>query len=140
MDLNKVTLIGNVTGDPHPKAPPLGKGQTVVSFTLATNFVWEEDRVKRESVEFHDVLAYGKLAEIISQYVKKGSKVYIEGRLQTRSWDGQDGNKRYTTEIVARDMQMLDSRESGRGEEWGGSEAAAPSAPDAPRDDDDLPF
>ena len=137
--INKVILIGNLGADPELKYTP--SGSAVSNFTLATNESWVDGKGERqEKTEWHRIVVWGKLAEICNEYLKKGSKVYIEGRLQTRSWDGQDGNKRYTTEIVARDMQMLDSREGGgRGEEWGGSEAA-PSPPEASREDDDLPF
>ncbi|OGG45846.1 MAG: single-stranded DNA-binding protein [Candidatus Handelsmanbacteria bacterium RIFCSPLOWO2_12_FULL_64_10] len=140
--INKVILIGNLGADPELKYTP--SGSAVSNFTLATNESWVDGKGERqEKTEWHRIVVWGKLAEICNEYLKKGSKVYIEGRLQTRSWDGQDGNKRYTTEIVARDMQMLDSRDGGRGgEEWSGSEPA-PSAPEAAAargDDDDLPF
>ena len=139
--INKVILIGNLGADPELKYTP--SGSAVSNFTLATNESWMDGKGERqEKTEWHRIVVWGKLAEICNEYLKKGSKVYIEGRLQTRSWDGQDGAKRYTTEIVAREMQMLDSREGGRGEEWSGSEAAPPSgsAPEGARDDDDLPF
>lgn len=139
--INKVILIGNLGADPELKYTP--SGSAVSNFTLATNESWVDGKGERqEKTEWHRIVVWGKLAEICNEYLKKGSKVYIEGRLQTRSWDGQDGNKRYTTEIVARDMQMLDARDGGggRGEDWSGSEAAPSSAPDTARDDDDLPF
>ncbi|MBI2950992.1 single-stranded DNA-binding protein [bacterium] len=140
--INKVILIGNLGADPELKYTP--SGSAVSNFTLATNESWVDGKGERqEKTEWHRIVVWGKLAEICNEYLKKGSKVYIEGRLQTRSWDGQDGNKRYTTEIVARDMQMLDSRDGGRGgEEWSGSEPApaAPEAAGARGDDDDLPF
>ncbi|MDP2684795.1 MAG: single-stranded DNA-binding protein [bacterium] len=108
MNLNKVMLIGNVTQDPELKKIPTG--QSVVSFGVATNRQWndKESGEKRKQVEFHNIVAWGKLAEIVGQYVKKGSKIYIEGRLQTRSWDDQSGVKKYKTEIVAENMIMLD--------------------------------
>lgn len=109
MSLNKVQLIGNLTRDPELKQIP--GGQVVVSFGMATNFTWKDQSGERQSkVEFHNIVAWRKLAEICGQYLKKGSKVYIEGRLQTREWEGEDGTKRYRTEITADNMIMLDSR------------------------------
>lgn len=107
MDLNKVMIIGNVTRDPEMRATP--DGIPVTSFGVATNLRWTDQQgQKQEKVEYHNVVAWRKLAEICSQYIKKGSKVYVEGRLQTRSWDDQNGNKHYRTEIIAENMIMLD--------------------------------
>ncbi len=108
MDLNKAMIIGNITRDPEARTTPTG--QLVVHFGVATNFTWTDQTGQRkEQAEFHNVVAWRKLAEICQQYLKKGSKVYIEGRLQTHSWDDQtSGQKRYRTEIVAEDMIMLD--------------------------------
>ena len=138
--INKVILIGNLGADPELKYTP--SGSAVSNFTLATNESWVDGKGERqEKTEWHRIVVWGKLAEICNEYLKKGSKVYLEGRLQTRSWDGPDGTKRYTTEIVARDMQMLDSRESGRtSEEWAGGGDAPSTPPETARDDDDLPF
>jgi single-strand DNA-binding protein len=112
MDLNKAQVIGRLTRDPEMRTTP--QGTTVTSFSVATNFVWtDQSGLKKESVEFHNIVAWRKLAEIIGQYLKKGSRVYIEGRLQTRTWDGQDGSKKNRTEIVADNMIMLDSKGSG---------------------------
>lgn len=109
MDLNKAMIIGRLTRDPETRTIP--SGQTVASFSLATNRVWTDKAgQKQESVEYHNIVVWRKLAEICSQYLRKGSKIYIEGRLQTSSWDGQDGIKRYRTEIVANNMIMLDSK------------------------------
>jgi single-strand DNA-binding protein len=100
-------IIGNLTRDPEVKTTP--QGTSVASFSVATNFVWtDQSGQKQEKAEYHNVVAWRKLADIIGQYLKKGSKVYIEGRLQTRDWTGQDGVKRYRTEIVADNMIMLD--------------------------------
>jgi single-strand DNA-binding protein len=100
-------IIGNLTRDPELKTTPTGT--SVASFAVATNFIWtDQSGQKQEKVEFHNIVAWRKLAEIIGQYLKKGSKVYIEGRLQTRDWTGQDGVKRYRTEIIAENMIMLD--------------------------------
>ena len=139
--INKVILIGNLGSDPELKSTP--SGASVTNFTLATNESWVDGKGERqEKTEWHRIVVWGKLAEICNNFLKKGSKVYIEGRLQTRSWDGPDGNKRYTTEIVARDMQMLDAREGGRGgDEPSGGGADAPSIPqDSTGVDEDLPF
>jgi single-strand DNA-binding protein len=107
MNLNKAMIIGNLTRDPEVKSIP--SGATVASFGVATNLIWTDQQgQKQEKVEFHNVVAWRRLGEICGQYLRKGSKVYIEGRLQTRDWVGQDGVKRYRTEIVAENMIMLD--------------------------------
>lgn len=109
MNLNKAMIIGNLTRDPEVRQT--GTGQQVASFSVATNLVWmDQSGQKQEKVEFHNIVAWRKLAEICGRFLKKGSKVYIEGRLQTRDWTGNDGIKRYTTEIVAENMIMLDGR------------------------------
>lgn len=109
MDLNKATIIGRLTADPESRTTP--NGQTVVTLTVATNYTWNDaNGQKQEKAEFHNIVAWRKLAEIIAQYLKKGSKIYIEGRLQTRSWEDQNGNKKYRTEIIADNMIMLDSK------------------------------
>ena len=107
--LNKVTLIGNLTRDPELRYTP--QGTAVCTFGVATNRQWTtEAGEKKEDAEFHRVVAWNKLAEICSQLLTKGRKVYVEGRLQTRSWTGQDGNQRTSTEIVINDMIIFDSR------------------------------
>lgn len=107
MDLNKVMLIGNVVRDPEMRTTPNGKN--VSSFSIATNRVWTDaSNQKQTKAEFHNIVAWGRLAEITSQYLKKGSKVYLEGRLETRSWDDPNGVKRYRTEVIADNMIMLD--------------------------------
>ena len=109
MDLNKATLIGRLTADPESRTTP--NGQTVVSFSIATNLVWKDaNGEKKEKTEFHNMVAWRKLAEIITQYLKKGSRIYLEGRLQTRSWEDQNGIKKYRTEIIADNMIMLDNK------------------------------
>jgi single-strand DNA-binding protein len=114
MNLNKAMVIGNLTRDPEIRSTP--NGQTVASFSVATNFIWTDQSGQRqEKVEFHNIVAWRKLAEICSQYLKKGSKVYIEGRLQTRDWVGQDGIKRYRTEIIAENMIMLGGNQQAGG-------------------------
>lgn len=106
MDLNRVTLIGNLTRDPELRNTPNGKA--VASMSIATNRYWTDAQgQKQKEAEFHNIVMWSKLAEIASQYLHRGSKVYMEGRLQTREWTGQDGIKRYRTEIVADNMIML---------------------------------
>jgi single-strand DNA-binding protein len=106
MNLNKVFLIGRLAADPESRMTP--SGQTVTMVRIATNRVWNNRTTgeKQEQVEFHTVIAWRNLAEIISKYLRKGQLAFFEGRLQTRSWQGQDGVKRYRTEIVAENMQL----------------------------------
>lgn len=107
--LNRVQLIGNLTRDPELRYTP--SGTAVCSFGLATNRSWNTDSgEKHEETEFHRIVAWNKLAELCSQFLVKGRKVYVEGRLQTRSWTGQDNQQRSTTEIVIDDMILLDSQ------------------------------
>jgi len=134
MNLNKAMIIGNLTRDPELRTTP--GGQSVCSFGVATNQVWTDQQGQRqERAEFHNVVTWGKLAEICSQYLSKGRKVYIEGRLQTRDWEGQDGIKRYRTEIIGENMIMLD-RSGGKSND----------GPEIPSDDneevkkEDIPF
>lgn len=109
--LNRVTLLGNLTRDPETKQ--ISSGQTVCSFSIATNRSWTgSDGQKQEAVDFHNIVAWGKLGDICGQYLTKGKKIYVEGRLQTRDWEGTDGVKRYRTEIVAENMIMLDGKGS----------------------------
>lgn len=116
MDLNRAMIIGNMTRDPELRTIP--SGQAVANFSIATNRSWTgQDGKKQTAVEYHNIVVWAKLAEICGQYLKKGQKVYIEGRLQTRDWEGQDGVKRTKTEIVAENMIML----------GGGRGAAQPS-------------
>ena len=132
--INKVILIGNLGKDPEVRYSP--HGGAIASLTLATSESWKDKNTgdKVEKTEWHRVVAFKRTAEIMGEYLKKGSKVYIEGKLQTRKWQDKEGKDRYTTEVVARDMQMLDSR---------GSQGASQPAPTAepPADfDDDIPF
>ncbi len=129
MSLNRAQIIGNITRDPELKQIP--GGQTVASFSVATNFTWTDSSgQKQERVEFHNIVAWRKLAEIIGQYMKKGSKVYVEGRIQTRDWEGEDGVKRYRTEIVADNVIMLDRKGASSGDgEMGGYTPSANMAP-----------
>ena len=105
MNLNKVFLIGNLTRDPELRNLP--SGTAVVSFGMATNRVWKNQQgEKQEDVQFHNIVVFGRQAEIVNQYLTKGRLVLIEGRIQTRSWDGKDGSKQYWTEIVAERIQF----------------------------------
>jgi single-strand DNA-binding protein len=124
MDLNKVMLIGNITQDPEVRTTP--SGISVTSFGLATNLIWNDQQgQKQEKVEFHNIVAWRRLAEIMGQYLHKGSKIYIEGRLQTSSWDDQSGNKKYRTEVIADNMIMLDRK----GDSQGGGNPGPASEP-----------
>lgn len=108
MDLNKVMIIGRLTRDPEARA--IQSGTQVSSFSVATNYSWKDaSGNKQDRPEYHNIVAWRKLAEICNQYLKKGSKVYIEGRLQTRSWQDQNGVTKYRTEIIADNLIMLDS-------------------------------
>lgn len=138
MNLNKAMVIGNVTRDPDVRTT--GGGQQVALFSVATNRTWTDPSgQKKEQVEFHSVVAWRKLAEIIGAYVKKGTKVFVEGRLQTRSWDDPSGQKKYRTEIVAENVIMLDRKPGTTGP---AVEAPAPEAPAAEPEVnvDDIPF
>lgn len=110
MNLNKAMLIGNLTRDPELRS--LQSGQSVASFAVATNLVWTDTNGQQQKkVEFHNIVAWRKLGEVCAQYLRKGSKVYVEGRLQTTEWTGQDSVKRYRTEIVLENMIMLDHKQ-----------------------------
>ncbi len=110
MDLNKITLIGHVVRDPEVRR--MSSGASLTKFSLATNYVYQDARsqAKKETVDFHDLTAWGKLGEIIGQYVKKGAKIYVEGRLRNRAFVGKDGQKRSKAEIVADNLIMLGHR------------------------------
>jgi single-strand DNA-binding protein len=156
--VNKVILIGNLGQDPEVRYMP--SGNAVANVSLATSESWRDRNTgeTQERTEWHRVVFFGKLAEVVGQYCKKGSKLYVEGRLQTRKWQGQDGQDRYTTEVVVDirgTMQMLDSRGAGAPFDEGlGQPAAAPQSgaaapqqpaavPQTPVDDgldDDIPF
>jgi single-strand DNA-binding protein len=128
MNLNKAMIIGNLTRDPEIRNTP--SGLPVASFSVATNYIYtDQSGQKQEKAEFHNVVAWRRLAEISGQYLKRGSKVFIEGRMQTRDWVGQDGVKRYRMEIIADNMIMLDRPATG------GRPAAAPSEPPVPAEE-----
>ena len=128
MDLNKAMMIGRLTRDPEIRTTP--SGHSVASFSIATNLVWtDQTGQKQERPEYHNIVAWRRLAEICGQYLRKGSKIYIEGRLQTRDWTGQDNVKRYRTEIVADNMIMLDRAGAAGGGMAQSNEAPLPQEP-----------
>ncbi len=153
--VNKVILVGNLGKDPESRYMPNGKA--VTNFSVATTDSWKDKQTgeQREQTEWHNIVMYERLAEVAAEYLKKGSQVYIEGRLRTRKWQDKEGRDRYTTEVIANDMQMLGSRPGGGGGGGGGdfargggeaSSRAAPAgaasrapAEDSPFDDD-IPF
>lgn len=146
--INKVILIGNLGNDPDTRYT--SSGAAVANVSLATSESWKDKDTgeQQERTEWHRVVFFGRLAEIVSEYLRKGSQIYVEGRLQTRKWQDKDGNDRYSTEVVASEMQMLGSR--------GGSPDMGQSAPPAMKEsktaaagkgqadedfvDDDIPF
>ena len=153
--VNKVILIGNLGKDPELKYLP--SGRAVANFSIATSENWKDkDGNRQEKTEWHNIVLWGRTAEVAKEYLSKGSSVYIEGRLQTRSWDDKDGNKRYTTEIVGDRMQFLGSRRDAPSS--GPAGPADPADPAQPQEalapgggsqdsqngssagDDDLPF
>jgi single-strand DNA-binding protein len=151
--VNKVILVGNLGRDPEIKYT--ASGAAIANITVATSESWNDKQTgeKVEKTEWHRVVAFQRLAEIMGEYLKKGSQVYIEGKLQTRKWQDQNGQDRYSTEVVANDMQMLGSRggDAGAGgrPQGGGSgfranqpaqQAPAQSTPDNDFADDDIPF
>ena len=149
--VNKVILVGNLGKDPEVRYMP--NGNAVANITLATTESWKDKQSgeQQDKTEWHRIVMFRRLGEIAGEYLKKGSQVYIEGKLQTRKWQGQDGQDRYTTEIVANEMQMLGGRPGGGGDAaWNTSQQnaapaqqqAAPQASTPPSDDfdDDVPF
>jgi single-strand DNA-binding protein len=143
--VNKVTLIGNLGNDPELRSTQ--SGSAVANITLATSESWrdKETQETKERVEWHRVIFFGRLAEVVNEYLRKGSQVYVEGRIQTRKWQDKDGNDRYTTEIVANEMQMLGSRGT-NSDSSAGQQSASTSQPTSPSAvvndpfDDDIPF
>jgi single-strand DNA-binding protein len=138
--LNKVTLIGHLGKDPELSYTT--SGVAVAKFSVATGERWKDDGGNvQERTEWHNIVAWRKLAEICGQYLKKGSKVYLEGKIQTRSWDDKNtGVKRYTTEIIANDLIMLDSKGNNGGSGGGSGFQEAPADEPQEPEKDDLPF
>lgn len=155
MSVNKVILVGRLGRDPETRYT--GGGQAVANFTIATDYAYKDRNGERQKrTEWHRIVAWRKLAEIVQQYLKKGSLVYIEGRIETREWQDKEGQKRYTTEIIANEMKMLGGRgdgagtggssgggagrteeheAAGHGDDFGGGGAAGPEI-----SDEDIPF
>ncbi len=145
--LNKVMLIGNLGADPEVRYA--ANGNPIANVRIATTDSWKDKNTgeTQERTEWHRVVFFGRLAEIVQQYLRKGSQIYVEGRLQTRKWQGQDGQDRYTTEIVASEMQMLGGRQGGGGDyapppqqEPASTPSAAPAGGSFDEPDDDIPF
>ncbi len=135
--VNKVILVGNLGKDPEIRFMP--SGGAVANVTVATSESWKDKNTgeQKEQTEWHRVIFFNRLAEVVGEYLKKGSKIYVEGALQTRKWQDQSGQDRYTTEIKASTMQMLDNRGSGSGQGFSNSEQNHPAMDDF---DDDIPF
>lgn len=148
--VNKVILIGNLGKD--PEARTFANGGSVTNATLATSESWKDrEGQQQERTEWHNIVFHNRLGEIAAQYLRKGSKVYVEGSIRTRKWQDKEGRDRYTTEIHANEMQMLDSRGGGEGGggSWGGGsrssgQSSQPSQPSRPQEQeepiDDIPF
>lgn len=146
--INKVIIVGNLGNDPDTKYMP--SGSAVTNITVATNESWKDKQTgeQKDRTEWHKIAMFGRLAEISAEYLRKGSQVYIEGKLRTRKWQDKNGNDRYTTEIVADEMQMLGGRSGGGAPAMGGGSRPASSnappqqAPAASTEDfdDDIPF
>lgn len=146
--VNKVILVGNLGADPETRYT--ASGSAVSNLSVATSRSWRDKQSgdTREETEWHRVVLFGRLAEVAAEYLKKGSKVYLEGRLQTRKWQDKQGQDRWTTEVVCEDMQMLDSRGGGAASFGGGGggqrpqRSEQPAAAPAPSDDfdDEIPF
>lgn len=143
MYINKAIIYGNITKDIELKALP--SGVNVASFSVATNRTWKDKNgAKQESTDFHNVVAFGKTAELIAQYLGKGASIYVEGRIQTRSWDGQDGKKNYRTEIVVENMQF-GPKKAGSSAARADDESAGATSEATPGEEiavgvDDIPF
>lgn len=142
MDLNKVMIIGRLTRDPELKSLPSGK--SVCTFSVASGRQWTDaNGQKQKQTEFFNVVAWGKLADTAGQYLRKASRVYVEGRVQTRDWTGQDGVKRYRTEVVADTFIMLDSRVSGSPTQAHDAPVDTQNSAPAPEEEikvEDIPF
>ena len=139
--INKAILIGRLGSDPEIRYTP--SGVAVANFSIATSEEWKDKDTgeKQERTEWHRIVVWRRLAEICGEYLSKGRQVYIEGRIQTRSWEDRDGNKRYTTEIIANDVQFLGTRDMPEGgRPQGGMGGGFQGAPGPGPEDDDIPF
>ncbi|PIR75939.1 MAG: single-stranded DNA-binding protein [Candidatus Magasanikbacteria bacterium CG_4_9_14_0_2_um_filter_42_11] len=143
MDLNRATILGRLTRDPELRSTTSGK--TVATLSVATNRVWnDQSGQKQEQSEFHNCVLWGKLADIAGQYLSKGRRVYVEGRIQTRDWVGTDGVKKYRTELVADNLIMLDGPRGTGSAPAGSNDDSMPPVDDSSGDDEikveDIPF
>ncbi|TEW55656.1 single-stranded DNA-binding protein [Psychromonas sp. RZ22] len=131
--VNKVVLVGNLGKDPEMRYTQ--NGGAVANFSIATTESWKNKQTGEyeNKSEWHNIVVFGKFGEMVGQYLKKGAKVYVEGKLQTNKWQGQDGQDRYKTEIIANDIQMLDARNAPQGQQGGGYQNAAPQPTAAPQ-------
>ena len=143
--INKVILVGNLGADPETRYMP--SGGAVTNIRVATSESWKDKNTgdQQERTEWHSVAFFGRLAEIAAEYLRKGSQVYIEGKLRTRKWQDRDGNDRWSTEVVANEMQMLGGRPGGGAPAQSSSSSASSSMPEGPPVgggdfDDDIPF
>ncbi|MCH7821424.1 MAG: single-stranded DNA-binding protein [Proteobacteria bacterium] len=143
--INKVILVGNLGADPETRYMP--SGSAVTNITVATNESWKDKQTgeQKDRTEWHKVAMFNRLAEVAAEYLRKGSQVYIEGKLRTRKWQDRDGNDRYTTEIIADEMQMLGGRGGGGSAPMDSSSSSASSVSEPPKPgpddfDDDIPF
>jgi len=137
--INKAILVGRLGADPEVRYTP--DGAMVTNFRIATDEQWKDKNGEKvQKTEWHKIVAFGKLAEICGKYLVKGKLVYLEGRIQTRAWDDKEGVKRYTTEIVASTMQMLDSKGQRSADASPGEPPHSQSAADTPLSEEDVPF
>ena len=142
--INKVILVGNLGADPETRYMP--SGSAVTNLSIATSEQWKDKQSgeQKERTEWHKVVMFDRLAEIAAEYLRKGSQVYVEGKLQTRKWQDRDGNDRWTTEVRANEMQMLGGRGGGGSAPMssgsGSGQSSAPPQPPADEFDDDIPF
>lgn len=145
--VNKVIIVGNLGNDPDTKYMP--SGSAVTNLSVATNESWKDKQTgeQKDRTEWHRVAMFGRLAEIAAEYLRKGSQVYIEGKLRTRKWQDQQGNDKYSTEIIADEMQMLGGRGGGGAPAMGGGSGGPPPGGPPPQSgggsndfDDDIPF
>ena len=136
--VNRVILIGRLCRDPESRQ---ANGKAVCNFSMATNETWRDtEGEKQERVEYHRIVIWGKLAEVAAKYLSKGSQIYIEGKLQTREWTDKDGQKRYTTEIIANNMTMLDGKGDNSEKPNNPEKPESSGGPADPSAFDDIPF
>lgn len=140
MNLNKAFIVGNLTKDPESRTLP--SGQTLATFSVATNRIWNKDGAKQQDTQFHNVVVFGKMAETCAKYLNRGKMVLVEGRIQTRSWDAQDGTKKYRTEIVAEAIQLgpRTGQDAGGGASFTSNKKENPVAKTASVDKEEIPI